>query len=183
MGSWVGIRRGLGRVENSRHLFKPRTRCRWLDKSNPVPQLVGRSYYLAIFIHPHSQADLTVESEGGGPTEETGLRRVLRTGANLLIRLSQDPSYVGVGNCRAGFSVVRRSEREGQGGGRHTNEAAWFQLFSKLNTEGVGLYGRSREFQRYCTQGWISRQGGAERRRRERESERVETTRYHSIVS
>lgn len=64
-------------MENFRHLFKPRTRSRSLDKSNPVPQPVGRSYYLAIFIHPHSQADLMVESEGGGPTEETRLRRVL----------------------------------------------------------------------------------------------------------
>lgn len=29
-----------------------------------------------------------------------------------------------VGDRRAGSSVVPRSEREGQGGGRHTNEAA-----------------------------------------------------------
>lgn len=41
------------------------------------------------------------------------MRRVLRTGTNLLVRLSQDPSYAGVGDRRAALSVVARSEREG----------------------------------------------------------------------
>lgn len=61
----------------------------------------------------------------------------------------------------------------GREGGRvagHTNEAAWFQLFSKLNTGGVGLYGRSSEFHRYCT-GW----------RIWRWRERVETARCYCI--
>jgi len=84
---------------------------------------------------------------------QDGSRWVLWARTNLLIKLPQDPTPdMGAGNCRAGFAIVS-GEVKGERVVGYTNEAAWFQLFSKLNTgeEGIELYGRSSEFQRYCT--------------------------------
>lgn len=139
-------------------------------------------HYLAIFIHLRTGIGNRTEVYGDRARErargrENERRRMTRGGPGWIevgfMSAHKSPHQAPAGsNARHGGWKLQGGFRHrfgGREGGKegkrvvgHTNEAAWFQLFSKLNTGGVGLYGRSSEFQRYRTEWWISR------RRRER---------------